>query len=74
MLWSLEARKQVDQEGMVWHVHNLKDTLLAHQTAKGRREKSGEEEQEKEVSEMEGRETNGRCREVKDEVESGERP
>lgn len=35
MLWSLEARKQVDQEGMVWHVHDLKDALLAHKTAAG---------------------------------------
>lgn len=30
VLWSLEARKQVDQEGMVGQVHNLKDALLAH--------------------------------------------
>lgn len=30
MLWSLEACKQVDQEGMVRHVHGLKDALLAH--------------------------------------------
>lgn len=32
MLWCLEARKQVDQEGMMWQVHSLKDALLTHQT------------------------------------------
>jgi len=30
VLRSLEARKQVDQEGMVRQVHDLKDALLAH--------------------------------------------
>lgn len=35
MLWCLEARKQVDQEGMMGHVHDLKDALLAHQTGEG---------------------------------------
>lgn len=30
MFWSLEAGKQVDQERVVGHVHNLKDAFLAH--------------------------------------------
>lgn len=30
MFWSLEAGKQVDQERVVRHVHNLKDAFLAH--------------------------------------------
>lgn len=30
MLRSLEARKQVDEEGVVRQVHHLKDALLAH--------------------------------------------
>ena len=31
MLWGLEARKQVDQEGVTDAVHRLKDPLLTHQ-------------------------------------------
>lgn len=37
VLWSLEAREQVDQERVVRHVHDLKDALLAHETARGAR-------------------------------------
>lgn len=35
MLRCLEAGKQVDQEGMMGHIHGLKDALLAHQTRGG---------------------------------------
>lgn len=35
MLWSLEACKQVDQEGVLRHVDRLEDALLTHQTGSG---------------------------------------
>lgn len=36
MLRSLEAGEQVDQEGMVRHIHNFKDALLTHETTERR--------------------------------------
>lgn len=53
MLWCLEARKQVDQEGMMGHIHDLKDALLAHQTGEGG-EKSWEGGEERGKSPRQG--------------------
>lgn len=47
MLRSLEAGEQVDQEGMVRHIHDLKDALLTHKTT------------ERRVNERQGGETEG---------------
>lgn len=41
MFWRLEACKQVDQEGMVGAVDDLKDPLLTHQTGDGQTEERG---------------------------------
>lgn len=41
MFWRLEACKQVDQEGVVGAVDDLKDPLLTHQTGDGQTEGRG---------------------------------